>query len=128
MRYFQENDYAQYEISEGILHITYKKDVDLDIASAIMVVKDRLKMHEGLLLPVLCDIRNLRSLDRAARRYLSQEGSTLIKAVAVLADSPVSSSLSEFFVLSTQPPIPIQTFSSKEGALNYLKGFLHNNH
>lgn len=118
-----ENEYATYSLEDGILYITYNKDVVLDLPAAVYVVKDRLLIHEGRSLPVICDIRQISEINKAARTYLSIEGSTLIKAVAFIVESPVSEMLSEFYLRTSKPPIPTESFNDIEQALKFLNKF-----
>lgn len=118
-----ENDYAKYDLVDGILHITYRKDVILDLPAAVYIVKERLSIHEGQFLPVLCDIRQIKEINKAARAYFSIEGSTLIKAVAFIVESPVSKMLSKFYLKTSKPPIPTEAFNTKEQALTFLNLF-----
>tara|TARA_R110002073_G_scaffold327921_3_gene508846 strand:- start:3849 stop:4223 length:375 start_codon:yes stop_codon:yes gene_type:complete len=118
-----ENAYATYKLENGILYVVYSKDVILDLPAAVYIVKDRLSMHEGRFLPVLCDIRQIKEINKAARAYLSIEGSILIKAVAFIVDSPVSEMLSEFYLRTSKPPIPTESFNTMEEALKFLNKF-----
>ena len=117
------NEYATYQIIDGILHIDYHKDVVLDLPAAVYIVKDRLSIQEGRFMPVLCDIRYIQAINKAARGYLSIEGSVLVKAVAFLIDSPVSEVLSEFYLRTSKPPIPTESFTTKNEALRFLSDF-----
>lgn len=118
-----ENEYATYKLADGILYVTYNKDVILDLPAAVYIVKDRLLIHEGRFLPVICDIRQIKEINKAARAYLSMEGSTLIKAVAFIVESPVSEMLSEFYLRTSKPPIPTESFNTMEQALKFLNKF-----
>jgi hypothetical protein len=118
-----ENEYASYRLVEGILYVSYHKDVILDLPAAVYIVKDRLSIHEGRYFPVLCDIRQIKEINKAARTYLSIEGSILIKAVAFITESPVSEILSEFYMRTSKPPIPTQSFNNMEEALRFLNKF-----
>lgn len=123
MRNYFENDYASYRFLEGILHIIYHQGVSVDLNASVQIVKDRLLLHEGLFLPVLCDIRGIKDINKSARAYLAMEGSTLIKAVAVIVEPPVSKMLSEFYIRTSNPPIPTKSFQHIEDALSFLKSF-----
>ena len=90
MRNYFENDYTSYRFHDGVLHIIYHQGVSIDLTAAQQIVKDRLLLHEGRHLPILCDIRGIKDINKSARAYLAMEGSTLIKAVAVIVEPPVS--------------------------------------
>ena len=124
MRNYFENDYTSYRFQDGILHIIYHQGVSIDLNAAVQIVKDRLLLHEGRLLPVLCDIRGIKEINKSARAYLAIEGSILIKAVAVIVEPPVSEMLSEFYIRTSNPPIPTQSFERMEDALDFLNEFM----
>ena len=124
MRNYFENDYTSYRFHDGVLHIIYHQGVSIDLNAAVQIVKDRLLLHEGRRLPILCDIRGINDINKSARAYLAMEGSTLIKAVAVIVEPPVSEMLSEFYIRTSNPPIPTQSFEHMEDALVFLKEFM----
>jgi hypothetical protein len=124
MRNYFENDYTSYRFHDGVLHIIYHEGVSVDLNAAVQIVKDRLLLHEGRHLPILCDIRGIKDINKSARAYLAMEGSILIKAVAVIVEPPVSEMLSEFYIRTSNPPIPTQSFEHMEDALEFLKEFM----
>ncbi|TYA89190.1 DUF7793 family protein [Seonamhaeicola marinus] len=122
LTYFR-NDYAEYSLDKGILFITYLNGVSIDLNASIQIVKDRLSLHESQFLPVLCDIRGVKEVNKSARAYLAMEGSTLIKAVAFIVEPPVSEVLSEFYIQTSKPPVPTKAFIDIEEALAFLNSF-----
>lgn len=118
-----ENDYASYKVHEGILYVTYHRDVSIDLEAATQIVKDRLTLHEGRPLPILCDMRGVKEVNKAARAYLAIEGSILIKAVAFIVEPPVTEMLSLFYIRTSAPPIPTKPFKTLEEALVFLTPF-----
>ena len=124
MRNLFENNYTSYRFYDGILHIIYHQGVSIDLEAAVQIVKDRLQLQEGQAIPVLCDIRGIREISKPARSYLALEGSTFVKAVAVLIEPPVSEMILEFYIRTSNPPIPNKSFETVESALEYLKSFL----
>lgn len=124
MRNYFENDYTSYRFLDGIMHVVYHQGVSVDLNAAVQIVKDRLFLHEGRELPILCDIRGIKEINKSARAYLAMEGSTLIKAVAVIVEPPVSEMLSEFYIRTSNPPIPTKSFENMEDALSFLNEFL----
>lgn len=117
-----ENDYAIYKLSEGILYVIYKH-IEVDLPMAVYIVKDRLELQKGQILPVLCDIRQIKGITKAARVYLSLEGSAFIKAVAFIVDSPLSDSLSAFYLQTSNPIIPTKAFGELDSALRFLETY-----
>lgn len=117
-----ENHYATYEIIDAIVHVTYKNIV-LDMEQAVQIVEDRLRLQTGRFMPVLCDIRAIQGIDKAARAYLSLEGSAFVNAVAFVVDSPVSEMLSDIYLATNSPTIPTKSFLNREEAIKYLNSF-----
>lgn len=117
-----ENDYATYEIIDGVVHVIYK-NIDLDISRSVRIVKDRLQLQAGRFMPVLCDIRAIQGIDKAARAYLSLEGSAFVNAVAFIVDTPVSEMQSKFYLRTRKPKIPTKVFEKKSDALVFLKKY-----
>lgn len=124
MRNYFENDHCSYRFVDGILHVIYHQGATIDFKAAIQIVKDRLFLHEGMSFPVLCDIRGIKEINKPARAYLAIEGSMLVKAVAVLVQRPVSQLVSEFYIRTSNPPIPTQSFENEEEALDFLRKFI----
>ncbi|MDP5229003.1 MAG: hypothetical protein NWQ38_01315 [Cellulophaga sp.] len=124
MRNFFENDYTSYRFYDDILHVIYHQGVSIDLIAAVQIVKDRLILQEGQSFAILCDIRGIKEINKAARSYLAIEGSTLIKALAVIVDAPVSEIMWEFYIRTSNPPIPTKSFKNSEEALIFLHRFM----
>lgn len=119
---FIENEYATYIINDGILHVEYK-NIKLDLSAAVNIVKDRLTLQEGRSIPVLCDIRKIRGINKTARIYLSIEGSSFVSAVAFIVETPVSNMFSRFYLHTSKPQIPTMAFHRIGDALIFLKKY-----
>lgn len=116
-----ENAYASFEIKEGVLFFIYKEGIDIDLATARKIVSFRLNYQKGKKYPVLCNVNGIRSIDVNARRFLATEGSVLIKAVALVSDTPLSLILSEIFIKGNSPTVPARVcINEKEGMVIYL--------
>lgn len=120
MTFFTENEYATYHIQNGILHINYKDQVSIDLTAAVRIVEDRLRLQEGLSYNVICDIRGLYEVDKAARDYLAIEGSVLVKSVAYIVEKDVSKALSQFYLRISKPPIPSKIVTNLADAKAFL--------
>ena len=119
-----ENDYAEYRLKDSVMYITYKENVRIDLKAGIQIVKDRLLLHKDEFLPVLCDIRGIKEINKPARDYLANEGSALIKAVAFIVEAPLSEKLSKFYLRTSKPPIPTGLFEETSEAMIYLSKFM----
>lgn len=121
MRRSHENKYAIYLMTEELMHIIYKKDLSIDLKVAQVVVRDRMKLQNGREMPVLCDIRSVRKVNKQARDYLALEGSQWITALAFLIDPPVTDVISSIYVSTHAQSMPTQSFTNKSEALAFLK-------
>lgn len=116
-----ENDFAVFHVEDGIMHFTYKEGAILDLSASQQVVADRLKLQGDLSYPVICDIRGLSSIDRAARDFLAKQGSEQVTAVALLVDSPARKLMSNFYLTVNKPLVPTKLFTSETEAVSFLK-------
>jgi len=121
MKKSHENKYAIYLLTDDLLHIIYKKGHLIDLDAAQVIVRDRMMVQEGREMPVLCDIREVRMVNKSARDYFALEGSLLIKALAFLIDPPVTDVISAFYLGTHPHAVPTKSFSKKSEALVFLK-------
>ncbi|NGX82689.1 hypothetical protein [Aequorivita sp. KMM 9714] len=119
-----ENDFASYRFTDGIVYMRYHIGISINLDAAIMIVEDRLRIHAGQCLLVICDIRGVKEINKPARDYLAKEGSVLIKAAAFIVEKPVSELLSRFYMLASKPPIPTEAFQSIEEAKFFLEKYI----
>ncbi|MEP1486916.1 MAG: hypothetical protein ABJK28_00655 [Algibacter sp.] len=123
MRNHIENEYARFWIDKDILYFTYKKGIIIDQSVAIKVVEDRLLLQQGKPFLILCDIRGVKSANKSARNYLAIEGSVLTKAIALIANTPLTDTLSGFYIKTNNPPIITQVFTKEEDAVAFLNNY-----
>jgi hypothetical protein len=69
-------------------------------------------------LPLLVDMRGLRTLAREARSRFSEADS--VKCLAMLVDSPLSRVLANFFLAVSGSAVPTRLFTSEAGAVAWL--------
>ena len=123
MNFRVESEYAQFWIENEILFFVYKKGIVIDRSVAIKIVEDRLLLQQGKAFSNFSDIRGVKSIDKAARNYLAVEGSVLIKATALLVDSPLADALSKFYLKASKPTIPTRVFTDEAAALAFLETY-----
>jgi hypothetical protein len=118
-----ENELAEFFIEQGVLYFLYKAGVVLHIRAAKKIVADRLRLQQGKAYPVFCDARGIKSSDKEASEYLAKEGSALVKAVGILVESPITRTLTNFYLKLNKPLVPTQQFTDKNAALKYLEPY-----
>ena len=117
------NDYAQFWVEDDILHFVYKPNSLIDLEAARALVRDRLRFQNGVFYPILCDIRLLKTANKAAREYLANHGCINALAVALLIEEEYSGALSKVFIRISNPGVPTREFTSITAALNFLYKF-----
>lgn len=120
MKKTHENTFAVYLLTNDLLHIIYKKVPCINLKAAELIVKDRMELQEGKVMPVLCDIREVRNIDKAARDYLALEGSLWIEKLALLIYPPVTDMISAIYLDTHSQKVPTRSFTKKAEALAYL--------
>ncbi|NYJ27828.1 hypothetical protein [Allomuricauda sp. ARW1Y1] len=120
MKETHENSFAVYLLTDDLLYIIYKRVPCIDLKAAQRVVQDRMDLQKGKEMPVLCDIRAVRMIDKPARDYLALEGSLWIKALAFLIDPPITDMISSFYLGTHAQKVPTRAFTEKSEALAFL--------
>ncbi|MBO0322170.1 hypothetical protein J0X14_07675 [Muricauda sp. CAU 1633] len=120
MRKTHENNYAIYLLTDELLHIIYKKVSHIDLKAAEIIVRDRMQLQQGRELPVLCDIREVRNINKPARDYLALEGSQWITTIAFLIDPPITDVISSIYLETHPKSVPTRSFTNKSEALAFL--------
>lgn len=119
-----ENDYATFWIEAGILYFVYKPNATINLDAAKQIVNDRINFQQQVDYPIFCDIRGIKSIDKAARDFLAKDGSSYTKGVAVIVDTPMTKIISNFYLGLNKPLAPTKMFTEQQEALNYLQQFI----
>ncbi len=117
-------------VEQEIIFIIFKQNIAITLDVAKGIVKERLKISDGLKRPVLIDIRNLTLIDSASREYLVSDVATyLLNAGGILFDSSFKNYLAviagNIFIKIDKPKIPTQLFTDKEKALEWLQAYIN---
>ncbi len=119
-----DNEFSRIWLDDGIIYNVYKPNLEIDFEVARLLVRDRLKVSEGKSRPLFIDISNLISVDLRARKYLSsEEGSRLVTAGAFYTTTPLSKFVGKLFIDVNQPAAPVQIFSNKSKAIEWLQQY-----
>ncbi|MEO2127105.1 MAG: hypothetical protein ABGW91_02990, partial [Christiangramia sp.] len=79
-----KDKYAKFWIENGLLYFVYRPITVIDLRIAEHIVKERIRFQNEKEFPILCDMRQVKMVEKQARDYLAKEGSYLTKAVALL--------------------------------------------
>ncbi|MDQ2912890.1 MAG: STAS/SEC14 domain-containing protein [Chloroflexota bacterium] len=106
--------------SDGIARIRYEAGdiVAEDLARATIV--ELKALTSGKRLPVLVDIRKMKSVTREARVVFGNAADAF-SALALLAGSPRTQLIANFFIGLSRPKVPTQMFTDEEKALTWLR-------
>ncbi len=120
---FKDTAYGTMRIEDGIFFMSYKSMQQLDITIALQIVQDRLDFIKGVSHPSLFDIRKVKNSTKEARDYMANEGNELVKASAILIDSPLLRMMANFYISVNKPKNPTQMFTDEKHAIKWLQQF-----
>jgi hypothetical protein len=125
---YLENEFAEIWFEDGIVHIVYKAGCILNINNIKPIVQDRIKVSNGVISPILIDLRNLVSSDNATRAYLATpEAEKYLSAGAMLINNEIQKLLMNLYLKIDVPKLPAKVFTSEEKAMVWLNQFKFSN-
>ena len=108
----------------GIVHIVYKPNTILNIDNIKPIVQDRVTVSNGIVSPILIDLRNVISSDNATRAYLATpEAEKYLSAGAMLINNQIQSLLMNLYLKIDVPRLPAKVFTDRNKALLWLEHF-----
>ena len=117
--------YVHFVLSENLLIVTYKKGLQIDLDIAREVVRSRYLFTSKKTVPVLILNGGVVSMTKEAREYLaSGEGTTGIRAAAIVLKSVFGSFLGNFFLSVNKPEMPVKIFTRRDAAVRWLSKYL----
>lgn len=118
-----QDKYARFWVDNGLLFFVYRPVSIIDLKIAEHIVKERIRFQNEKEYPILCDMRQVKMVEKRARDYLAKEGSYLTIAVALLVNEPYTEKLGDLFLQTSKPSIPTEIFTSEFRALEFLRQF-----
>ena len=115
--------YVKFWVEDGILYFVYNPSTFINLKIAKKIVEQRIAYQNEISYPILCDLRNLKAADKAARDYMAVEGTYMATAVALLIDQNYSERLSAQFMKTSSPTVPVQEFFSIKEAVAFLNKY-----
>ena len=104
---------------DGVMWLEWVLGADISLEDAQAVGATMRRMSGNVPVPVMADIREVRSTSREARQYFATEGFT--SAVAFLVASPLSRLMANFFMGLAKSKAPAKAFTDPRDALAWLK-------
>lgn len=110
---------------DGVLRVSGLPGVSVTLEGAEECISVTHELCGGRKVPVLVDIRQIKSIDREARAYFSgAEASMVVAAQGLLVGSPLSRIIGNFFLGLNEAPFPTKLFTSEQDALDWLAQYL----
>lgn len=112
-----------FSIEDGILHCSYKQQLEIDIETAKRIISDRVAFTEGKMYPILIDFSNMKSATKEARDYMNSPEGGLKGLIggAFLSKSVMATLFINLYIKVSNPAIPARFFTNKEEAISWLK-------
>lgn len=108
--------------SDGIVQLVWAPATAMRFEDAIAAIDAMTKLTEGRRSPLLVDAHSAGPQDRAARSEFVRRGD-LVSAVALLASTPLSRMMGNFFIAVSKPMAPTKLFNDESLALAWLAEF-----
>lgn len=122
MESYIKTKHAEIWIQDGIVHTCLARELrELTLEIARECVKERLRISNGNSCPLLFNGGNVRSVEEAAKEYLSSdEAVRFVSAGAILINSPVQRIMANTFIIVYRPVIPTRFFTDYGRAIQWL--------
>jgi hypothetical protein len=125
MKVHDLHGFKTWRTDEGFIRTEAKAGVDIVLTFAIensLVVNE---LCRGRKLPLLIDLKNLKSITPQARSYFSaRDRETDIVAFAFIIHSNFQRMVGNIFIQFNRPRVPTRLFNDEETAIAWLKPYL----
>ncbi|MEO6305652.1 MAG: STAS/SEC14 domain-containing protein [Bacteroidia bacterium] len=99
---------------------------------AVVTIKEAIEnsiavteLYKDKKFPLLVDARNIRSMEKEARKHFSTNGrATKINSMAIMVRSPLSRVIGNFFMGLNKPEMPARLFDDESYAVEWLKKYI----
>jgi hypothetical protein len=106
---------------EGNIIVGLYEEVHIDLAIAKEIVQERIRVFGTEERMAIIELRGAVSFTKEARDYLgSKEACVGVNKFALIANSPITITLGNFYLKITKPPVRTRIFSNKEDAKKWL--------
>jgi hypothetical protein len=113
--------YVPWSLSpDGVATIRWNPGAIISADLARKTLVELASLTGGKRAPVLADIRKLKSMTRDGRKHYGT-ATEMVSAIALLASSPATQVIANFFLGLNRPNVPTQMFTDEEKALAWLR-------
>jgi hypothetical protein len=105
---------------DGIVRMRWLPGAVITEALARTTLTELATLTAGKKAPLLADIRQMKSMTREARKVYG-DATDAFSAMALLATSPVTQMIANFFIGINRTKAPTQMFTDEEKALTWLR-------
>jgi hypothetical protein len=113
-----------FEIKDGILFMERLTRIHFTLDSFKDLTMNRLAYTEGFSYPVIIFGKDMISMDKEAREYMSGEGCKNKLSRAFVVEKSQGKLQLQFFIETNKQPIPVNIFDEMEPAIEWSKQFL----
>lgn len=115
-----EDDRLKIKLDESkVLYVSFKKNTSLTLETVKKFVTGRAKVTDGINYPVLNDMRNIKSSDEDAIKFLAGVASENT-ITAVITKNHFERLVGNFIMAVSKPRLPIRLFKNEDEALIWL--------
>jgi len=105
---------------DGIVQLVWAPRTTVLLEDATAALEEMAQLTGGRRSPLLVDMHDTGPLDRPTRAELTRR-SDLQSAVALVAGTPLSRMMANFFLTVNKPPFPTRLFDNEASALSWLQ-------
>jgi hypothetical protein len=107
--------------SRGFVRATMMAGAEFTLPDAVEALAATARCAGRVPVPVLVDMRAVKSQTREAREHFGSEAvAPICAAVALLVGTPVSRVLGNFFMRRSEQPVPARLFTEESKAIEWL--------
>jgi hypothetical protein len=117
-----ETDVCSIFFEEGIMHIVFKKDSEVELSHINEIIDLRKGIQQGKKMPTVVDIRGLWHVEKDAReKAATNEMIQHNTALAIISGSLGTRLIGNFYMRFDKPDVPTKMFKSTEDAIAWLR-------
>jgi len=118
---YLENDYVEIWIENNTVIEIFKPDTIIDMEAGKKIIEDRMKVSNGVPMPIFVDMRNMVSMDNKTRDFMGTEDAVInLTHGAFLISSIFNRLLANMYMKFNTPPVPVKFFTSEKPAFEWI--------